>query len=296
MPSKRFFRPKKNNANAQAKPSSLNSAAMKISVEELGLSPRTLELLQKNNIKNAAELCIRTEREMYKIQSLNKKVLLEISKSLKKHNLEFRNEQAASTNAPQKAAKEKPAPKIVEKQIVAAKVELENDEISKYLNKQDFLSTKSTEKAKQPVAPATQKRQIEVAVTKPLLPSDWRKVQRGGKWGFSDGIKTVINPMYDEVFSFKEGLACIEIDEKYGFIDSQNNVVIPVEYETALSFSEGLAVAVMNGKCGYIDRENNIIYPFVYDAATPFENGVARVKQAGKWGFLSKEDGSIRWK
>ena len=61
--------------------------------------------------------------------------------------------------------------------------------------------------------------------------------------GFYDGQKNVIPPVYDEVFSFKEGLALVELDEKCGFIDSENNVVIPFDYEAGLSFSEGFAMA-----------------------------------------------------
>jgi hypothetical protein len=290
MAQRKFYRHKKKPAaqaqsSAQPAQAALNSAALKISVRDLKLSAPTLELLEKNNIKNAAELCMRTEKDMYKIQNLNKRILTEIAFALKRHNLAFRMLETRVT-APQ-AAKQSGVKKINEKPEAATEIEFD----LKPSKKKDFLSTRSTDK--QPARET--RRQPELPITKPLPPSEWRKVQRGGKWGFSDGIRTVISPMYDEVHSFHEGLACVEVDERCGFIDTENNMVIPVQYDGALSFAEGLAVVFSGGKCGYINPENEIVFPCVYDAATPFEDGVARVKQMGRWGFLSK-DGNIRWK
>lgn len=78
---------------------------------------------------------------------------------------------------------------------------------------------------------------------------------------------------------FKDGLAAAELDEKCGYINPENEVVIPFDYETAMSFSEGYASVVKGGKCGYINKDNEVVIPFVYDAATPFEGGEAKVKR-----------------
>ena len=86
----------------------------------------------------------------------------------------------------------------------------------------------------------------------------------------------------------------MELDEKCGYIDPENNVVIPFEYETAMSFSEGYASVVKGGKCGYIDKNNEVVIPFVYDAATPFEGGEAKVKKDGRWGTIFP-DGTVKW-
>ena len=51
---------------------------------------------------------------------------------------------------------------------------------------------------------------------------------------------------------------------------------------------------VKGGKCGYIDKNNDIVIPFVYDAATPFEGGEAKVKKDGRWGTIFP-DGSVKW-
>ena len=45
---------------------------------------------------------------------------------------------------------------------------------------------------------------------------------------------------------------------------------------------------------GYINKQNEVVIPFVYDAATPFEGGEAKVKKDGRWGTLFP-DGTVRW-
>ena len=121
------------------------------------------------------------------------------------------------------------------------------------------------------------------------------KFYQKGKWGYKDGSgKVVIEPKYNEAFNFKEGLACVEMDEKCGFIDKNGNVVIDFIYDTACSFSEGVASVTKNDKCAYIDKEGNLVYDFIFEAATSFENGISLVKKDGKWGYMDKITGEIR--
>ncbi|HKL93809.1 MAG TPA: WG repeat-containing protein, partial [Clostridia bacterium] len=280
MAGRKFYRNNngrpKNNVQKQI---ALDPQAMKISIADLALSELTTALLEKNNIKNAAELCMRTEKDMYKIQTLNKRVLMEIVNALKKHGLTFKALDAEPAKATTRIDQnngikpEKDTTKIVKETAKSdgkqmsrtgkvaknTNAEFENNDISSLYpaSKVDFLSTRAGSQSKVEQL----KRVKEPIITSPLAVEEWRKIQRGNKWGFFDGIKTVINPMYDEVFHFKEGLACVELNEKCGYIDSKNNVVIPIEYETAFSFSENLAVVIIGGKCGYINHENELVIP-----------------------------------
>ena len=78
-------------------------------IEALGLSESTLALLQKNRIKIASDLVKRTEKDMYKIQGLNKKILIEVKNALKKLGMSIREEeQAPAANATPKQL-QKPA-------------------------------------------------------------------------------------------------------------------------------------------------------------------------------------------
>ena len=235
---------------------------MSLALENIGVSAKTAELLAKNKINTAGDVAIRTERDMFKVQGFNKKMLFELRDALKSQGMEFR--------PPVPKAPQKPQPQKVEK---AEKVDGKNQK-----GKQD----KSEKQQKQP------------KLTEPLAVDEWRKIQKGGKWGFYDGMKTVVEPAYDEVFCFHDGLASVELDEKCGYINEKGEVVIPLEYETAMSFSEGLAAVTKRDKFGYINKENEVVIPFEYDAATAFVDGEAKVKKDGKWGTIST-DGTVKW-
>ena len=67
-------------------------------------------------------------------------------------------------------------------------------------------------------------------------------------YGFIDKSgKVVIEPQFDNVSAFSEGLAQVEKDDKWGFIDKNGKVVIEPQYDYVRDFSEGLA-EVCKGK------------------------------------------------
>lgn len=257
---------------------------LELTLDDLGLSDLTKQLLSSNRINKAIDLVNRTEKDMYKVQGLNKKILFEVKDKLKAKGLSLLvveekndNKNKVDANKPvEQKDKKKPQNKIKD-------LEIDTEIKSKF-----GLS----EKVQQPKQQQVKKeRPVEIED----LPSDGlRKVMKGGKWGYSDGNKLVIPTMYDEIFAFKEDLAVVEIDEKCGFIDRENNIVIPFEYDMALSFSEGLALVAKGEKCGYINKNNEVVIDFKYDAGTPFEEGEAKVKKEGKWATLTK-DGTLTW-
>ena len=264
------------NRNKQAKPQQpkANNAVecnnlypvekMSLALENIGVSAKTAELLAKNKINTAGDVCIRTERDMFKVQGFNKKMLFELKDALKAQGMEFRP----------------PVPKAPKQSQSTEKPE-----------KQERVEGKGQKNKEDKQKPQQEK---QPKLTEPLAVEDWRKIQKGGKWGFYDGMKTVIEPAYDEVFCFHEGLASVELDEKCGYINDKGEVVIPLEYETAMSFSSGLAAVTKRDKFGYINKENTVVIPFEYDAATIFVDGEAKVKKDGKWGTISL-DGTVKW-
>lgn len=288
-----------------------------LSTEDLGISEATRELLAKNRILTAADLVKRTEKDMYKVQGLNKKILFEVKDALKAKDMSLRpkppkpkTDNVQNGKTPQNAQKEQSADvngdqkrKNDKKQNSQKSEKLDrrtNDDTNAKAERtskfglSDRASSKPQNKQNQNVKQNDKKSQKSEKLTEPLKQGQWRKVLKGGKWGYSDGFKIVIPTMYDEIFAFKEGLASFEIDEKCGYIDEQNNVVIPPDYDTAMSFSEGLAMVCRGEKCGYINKNNEVVIPFEFDAATPFENGEAKVKKDGKWGTITTE-GKITW-
>ncbi|MBQ9276115.1 MAG: WG repeat-containing protein, partial [Clostridia bacterium] len=288
----------------------------------LGLSPATLELMQKNRVKIAADLVKRSEKDMYKIQGLNKKILLEVKSALRGHGMEIRADEQAQkpdqnggkkvdaakpqqdgTQKSKSAKGDKPAkpekfeePKKERKARFGLADREGEGERSQKQSSQQSEGKRNTAKTKTERSEKSKPERSErpEKLTAPLPVEEWRKVLKGGKWGYSNGFTIVIPTMYDEIFAFKEGLASVEIAEKCGYIDSENNLVIPLMYDTAMSFSEGLAMVCVGEKCGYINKENVMVIEPQFDAATAFEGGEAKVKKDGKWATLLP-NGTLTW-
>jgi caspase domain-containing protein/WG repeat protein len=115
------------------------------------------------------------------------------------------------------------------------------------------------------------------------------RARMNDKWGFIDrNGEVVITAKYDGVCPFTEGLACVTQDDKVGFIDKTGKQVIPFKYEAATRFADGLAAAGLNDKAGFIDRTGKIVIPFKFDGAGTFSEGLASVKLGDKYGFINR--------
>lgn len=92
---------------------------------------------------------------------------------------------------------------------------------------------------------------------------------------------------YEYVEDFSEGLAAVELNGKYGFVDKSGNVVIPLKYDLAWWFSEGLASVRLNGKWGFVNKTGVEVVPLIYDWAKQFSEGLAIVALNNKYGFVN---------
>lgn len=109
-----------------------------------------------------------------------------------------------------------------------------------------------------------------------------RKNSKGAKYGYIDIEKNKRSkPIYDDVKSFKEGLAAVCIDEKWGFIDKKGKYVVEPKYYNVSNFSEGLAAVSYskNNTVSYINKEGKIVISFKDNALDPkeFHEGLAPV-------------------
>ena len=98
-------------------------------------------------------------------------------------------------------------------------------------------------------------------------------------------------PQFDEAGSFHEGLACVERNGKWGYIDTKGHVIIPLNYENARSFGEGLAPVKQNGKWGYVDKSGHVVISGYFEYACSFGSSIknlAEVKLNEKWGYIDR--------
>lgn len=83
----------------------------------------------------------------------------------------------------------------------------------------------------------------------------------GGKWGFVNrNGEIVINPEYDYVFNFSEGIAAVKVGDKYGFIDTTGVLIVPCEYdEVESSFEDGEGKLVKGDKVYVFNRSGEMV-------------------------------------
>jgi len=105
---------------------------------------------------------------------------------------------------------------------------------------------------------------------------------------------------------FSEGLAYIDINYKFGYINKAGDFVIEPQFDDADKFSEGLARINIGGKwtsyssfCqggywGFIDKSGDIIIQPQYHTAESFINGIAKVGVSGKYFYINKKGEVIK--
>jgi hypothetical protein len=105
----------------------------------------------------------------------------------------------------------------------------------------------------------------------------------------------VINNSCSQSTNSNKHLYVIEVNGKYGCIDSLGNIIIKPTYDNidGYSIGEGLIGFQKNGKWGYMDYSGKVIIEPIFRFCAPFNEGVAAVKDANdKWGFINKQG---RW-
>lgn len=117
-----------------------------------------------------------------------------------------------------------------------------------------------------------------------------------GKEGLMDKMGNILlQPYYDIIWDFSEGLAVVLINSKMGVIDEKGSLCIDTIYEEIFSFSEDLAAAKLNGKTGFINKKGCWVIPNIYNETNSFHHGVARIRKDSvyKYGLINKQTNKI---
>jgi len=103
---------------------------------------------------------------------------------------------------------------------------------------------------------------------------------------------------YDSIAPYSEGLAAVKLNGRWGYIDENKKLVIPIRYRKVKPFSEGLAEVMDSSSVaqGYIDKTGKLIIPFSkkYGGMGDFHNGLAKFviinlySDNDKFGFIDK--------
>jgi len=107
--------------------------------------------------------------------------------------------------------------------------------------------------------------------------------RKGDQWGFCDREKNIfIVPQHDEVFPFINGYARVRNGTRFGVIDMQGRIIVPIAFDYVSDESEGMFAARQGvfpaSLAGYYDTSGRAVIPFRFIETLPFKNGKAMVK------------------
>jgi hypothetical protein len=78
-----------------------------------------------------------------------------------------------------------------------------------------------------------------------------------GLYGYKDGDgKIRVKPKYQYAETLSGGVARVQLDGKWGFLD-RKGVVVELKYDYLELFEEGLAKVELDFKWGYVDKQGN---------------------------------------
>ncbi len=116
-----------------------------------------------------------------------------------------------------------------------------------------------------------------------------------GKWGYllldtsesGEEAYWEIEPQYDNAERFSEQLAAVMKDGKYGAINENGELVIPMLYDSMKYCTFAMIPVEADGEWYFINGNGEAVYgPF--EDAESYYFGYAAVKKNGKWGFINK--------
>jgi hypothetical protein len=112
-------------------------------------------------------------------------------------------------------------------------------------------------------------------------------VQTNGQWGFIDpGGRFVIPSSYEDAGDFFGGMAPVKRDGLWGYIDVRGRMLIAPRFVRAGAFGRTgggyLAPVELEGRIGYIDQSGRFAVRPAYDEGGRFANALAPVRGPGK--------------
>ena len=85
----------------------------------------------------------------------------------------------------------------------------------------------------------------------------------------------MIDPEYQKIYEFKNGIAKVIKNNKFGYINAKGDVMIDPEYQKIYEFNNGIAKVIKNNKFGYINSNGKELLPCVYEKIETISNGKA---------------------
>jgi KWG Leptospira. len=121
----------------------------------------------------------------------------------------------------------------------------------------------------------------------------WVATMEGGRhqYGFADMVsqELLIYPQFDQVgMQIEDGIVVVISNNKVGFVNFKEKIVIPPKYDSYSSFSEQVAAVRQVKLWGFIDTRGNEVIPFIYSDVKDFKDGKSLVEKNGEQFYIDK--------
>ena len=120
------------------------------------------------------------------------------------------------------------------------------------------------------------------------------------KWGFIDKENEVKIPVdYDDLSPFRKTKISYALKgSKYGFINTEDKIVVPFQFEFSKEnrriYTFGLMAVKKDNKFGFIDESGTVVIPIIYNQVEYFtQNNLSSVEKNGRSGFINKSGKEI---
>ena len=117
------------------------------------------------------------------------------------------------------------------------------------------------------------------------------------KYGaINSSLKEITRICFDKVGLFEEDIAKVKMNDKWGAINSEGNIVVPIEFNYILDCRDGLIEVGLGdydsnrfvGHYGLYDKNGKKITKIIYERIGVFHNELAICRMYGKYGLLDK--------
>lgn len=92
----------------------------------------------------------------------------------------------------------------------------------------------------------------------------------------------------EKILPGNEGYYGALVDGNFGFINTSGEWMIEPQFEEVRKFQDGLAAYKMNGLWGFVDRMGTKITAAQFEQVSDFRRGIATVKQSGKQNLIDR--------
>ena len=111
-----------------------------------------------------------------------------------------------------------------------------------------------------------------------------------GKWGFIDKYERIkVQPLYQQVGVFQEGLAVVKTSRGYSVINKDGKQLCPPDNDRLTLLESGNWLMEREGRFGIMDRHGRTLINVKYEHLQELGNGFAIIKKFGKFGLVTHE-------